>query len=394
MRPLCRDLAGARLGRVERRVPAPRARSGGGWPTTFDDVAAAHRPPGGARRTRGWTSRASSRSGTRPAGTWPRGRRPAAAAGGRARRCAARAGDRGGVAGRRRGPAAGVGAAALRAASSASCSAAAPDRGRRALRARLARPSGPARRARAAHARRPRRHRAAVGQRARSPRPRAPRATRSSWCRSPTRTTSATSTRRTRCGRPWWNGWRDATASGAEALDAADPLAGFRERFELGRRAPTSTSTATRSAASPVADARARWRAASTSGATRLVSGWRDWIDLPLRAGDALADACSAPRRARSSSRDSMTVNLYKLACAALDARGPGALVTDRGNFPTDRYVLEGIAAARGARAADASTATRSTGPSPTTSPRCARATSSCSRTSPTARARSPTCRR
>jgi kynureninase len=45
---------------------------------------------------------------------------------------------------------------------------------------------------------------------------------------------------------------------------------------------------------------------------------------------------------------DSVTVNLYKLVCAALDARGPGALITDRGNFPTDRYVLEGIAAARG----------------------------------------------
>jgi kynureninase len=40
-------------------------------------------------------------------------------------------------------------------------------------------------------------------------------------------------------------------------------------------------------------------------------------------------------------------VNLYKLAAAALDLR-EGPIVTDRGNFPTDRYVLEGLAARHG----------------------------------------------
>ncbi len=42
-------------------------------------------------------------------------------------------------------------------------------------------------------------------------------------------------------------------------------------------------------------------------------------------------------------------MNLYKLAAAALDARpGRRVIVTDDDNFPTDRYVLEGLAAARG----------------------------------------------
>jgi kynureninase len=46
---------------------------------------------------------------------------------------------------------------------------------------------------------------------------------------------------------------------------------------------------------------------------------------------------------------DSTTVCLYKLASAALDARpGRTQIVTDLGNFPTDRYVLEGLARARG----------------------------------------------
>ena len=87
---------------------------------------------------------------------------------------------------------------------------------------------------------------------------------------------------------------------------------------------------------------------------------------------------------------DSTTVNLYKLVSAALDAPAARRLVTDRGNFPTDRYVLEGIAAARGLelRLFDSDPLD---GPQPTTSPRAAPATSSCSATSPTARARWPT---
>ena len=46
---------------------------------------------------------------------------------------------------------------------------------------------------------------------------------------------------------------------------------------------------------------------------------------------------------------DSVTVNLYKLACAALDAKpGRNVIITDDDNFPTDRYVLAGVAAQRG----------------------------------------------
>ena len=42
-------------------------------------------------------------------------------------------------------------------------------------------------------------------------------------------------------------------------------------------------------------------------------------------------------------------MNLYKLACAALDARpGRRVIVTDDDNFPTDRYVFQGLAAQRG----------------------------------------------
>ena len=131
----------------------------------------------------------------------------------------------------------------------------------------------------------------------------------------------------------------------AEALDAADPLAGFRARFELGgeREIYLDGNSLGRL---PVA-VRERVLAVLDEWGSDVVSGWPRWIDLPLGAGDALGALLGA-EPGEVIATDSVTVNLYKLACSALDARGPGALVTDRGNFPTDRYVLEGIAGARG----------------------------------------------
>jgi kynureninase len=80
----------------------------------------------------------------------------------------------------------------------------------------------------------------------------------------------------------------------------------------------------------------------------RLVSGWHEWIEAPQRAGDLLARVLGAsPGEVLAC--DSTTVNLYKLVHAMLDA-APGirTLVVPRDDFPTDRYILEGVAAARG----------------------------------------------
>jgi len=133
----------------------------------------------------------------------------------------------------------------------------------------------------------------------------------------------------------------------AEALDAADELSGFRTRFELGdeRHVYLDGNSLGRL---PLAT-RERLHAAVEEWGSELVTGWHHWIDLPLRAGDALAALLGA-RAGEVVATDSTTVNLYKLVSAALGARGAagGALVTDRGNFPTDRYVLEGIARDRG----------------------------------------------
>jgi kynureninase len=134
----------------------------------------------------------------------------------------------------------------------------------------------------------------------------------------------------------------------AESLDAADPLAGFRDRFvrddesliylDGNSLGPLPAATAAR-----IAEVvRQEWGGA-------LVRSWSSWIELPRRAGDLIGQQLLGAAPGQVVVCDSTTVNLYKLACAALDARpGRDAIVTDDDNFPTDRYVLEGIARQRG----------------------------------------------
>jgi kynureninase len=135
----------------------------------------------------------------------------------------------------------------------------------------------------------------------------------------------------------------------AEALDRADPLAGFRERFagaddgliyldgnSLGRL-PDAT------VARLAEEVGVRW-------GQRLIRGWDEgWMEMPVRVGDALGAAALGAAPGQTVIGDSTTVCFYKLASAALAMRpGRTQIVTDVDNFPTDRYVLESLAAAHG----------------------------------------------
>ena len=129
------------------------------------------------------------------------------------------------------------------------------------------------------------------------------------------------------------------TRAEAEALDRADPLAHFRERFVI--EGPVIYADGNSLGRLPEATIERLGSVVDTWG-SRLVTAWPDWIDRPLEVGDLLADAVLGANRGEVLVCDSTTVNLFKLAAAAL-ARQPGALVTDADNFPTDRYVLEGL---------------------------------------------------
>jgi kynureninase len=141
----------------------------------------------------------------------------------------------------------------------------------------------------------------------------------------------------------------DAARAHAAALaaDAADPLAGFRERFVIGD--PHLIYLDGNSLGRlPVATRERLHRVIDDEWGGDLIRGWDRWIELAREAGDVLAGLIGA-RPGEVVLSDSTSVNLYKLAAAALDARpGRGVIVTDDDNFPTDQYVLQGLAAARG----------------------------------------------
>jgi kynureninase len=134
----------------------------------------------------------------------------------------------------------------------------------------------------------------------------------------------------------------------AHALDAADPLAGFRDRFVIAEdglvyfdgnslgRLPRAT--------------RDRLRlAVDVEWGEDLIRGWDRWIGLGRAAGDVLATGVLGVLPGEVVLSDSTSVNLYKIAAAALDARPDRrVIVTNDDNFPTDQYVLQGLAAARG----------------------------------------------
>jgi kynureninase len=127
----------------------------------------------------------------------------------------------------------------------------------------------------------------------------------------------------------------------AERLDANDPLATFRDRFAIDD--PETIYLDGNSLGRLPIATRARLSELTAQWGSELVGGWHDWIDLPERVGDLLASGVLGARPGEVIVADSTTVNLFKLAGAVLDTR-PGAIVTDGENFPTDRYVLDGLA--------------------------------------------------
>ena len=129
----------------------------------------------------------------------------------------------------------------------------------------------------------------------------------------------------------------------ATELDAADPLAGFRERFVFE---DSSLIYLNGNSLGPLPKATRQrlQQVITTEWGNALGRSWDHWVDMPGQAGEAVAPLIGAAP-GQTIVTDNTTVNLYKLASAALDARpGRHVIVTDNDNFPSDRYVLEGIA--------------------------------------------------
>ncbi|HEX9063803.1 MAG TPA: kynureninase [Streptosporangiaceae bacterium] len=138
------------------------------------------------------------------------------------------------------------------------------------------------------------------------------------------------------------------TRSYAEHLDAADPLARFRDRFAWPPE-PLIYLDGNSLGPLPLATAARLAEVTRTDWGQGLVRSWDRWIGLPAQAGDLAGEHLLGAGPGQVLVSDSTTVNLFKLTHAALDAMpGRTVLVTDDDNFPTDRYVLQGVAAQRG----------------------------------------------
>lgn len=133
------------------------------------------------------------------------------------------------------------------------------------------------------------------------------------------------------------------------ALDAADPLAQYRGYFL--RDAEVVAYLDGNSLGRPLAASVERvQRFLTEQWGSRLIRGWDEsWLEMPTRIGDDLGRVALGAAAGQVTVGDSTTVLLYKLIRAAIDARpGRAEIVIDRDNFPTDRFVVEGIAAERG----------------------------------------------
>ncbi len=128
------------------------------------------------------------------------------------------------------------------------------------------------------------------------------------------------------------------------ALDAADPLAPVRQLFQLPEGVIYLDGNSL--GAMPRAVPPRMHRAIEQEWATGLIRSWNDadWYPAPQRVGARIAQLVGAEGD-EVIVADSTSVNLFKLLVAALRMR-PGRTVVlgERGNFPTDAYVAQGVA--------------------------------------------------
>ncbi|MFM6962925.1 MAG: aminotransferase class V-fold PLP-dependent enzyme, partial [Micrococcales bacterium] len=131
--------------------------------------------------------------------------------------------------------------------------------------------------------------------------------------------------------------------STAEKLDAADPLASFKSEFHVDDanlcyldgnslgRLPKQTLSAVNNFL--------------TEWGNELVDGWSHWIDEAQPTGNLLGKHALGAAAGQVLVCDTTSVNFYQLCVAAIQARpGRKTIIVDAANFPTDRYIFDGIA--------------------------------------------------
>ena len=129
----------------------------------------------------------------------------------------------------------------------------------------------------------------------------------------------------------------------AAELDAADPLRAYRDEFvitdpdvcyldgnSLGRLPKRTVDIV--------------HRYLTEEWGSELVTGWSHWIDEAQRVGDLIGRVALGAKAGQTLAVDTTSTNFYQLCDAALrSCPNRGTVLSDTANFPTDRYILEGL---------------------------------------------------
>ena len=136
----------------------------------------------------------------------------------------------------------------------------------------------------------------------------------------------------------------------ARALDAADPIAGYRKQFALPPGVIYLDGNSL--GALPLGTAARLGEVIRREWGEGLVRSWNsaDWIGLPRRVGAMIAPLIGAEAD-EVIACDSTSVNLFKLIAAALAMQAPKnkggrkVVLSEPGNFPTDLHLIHGLEA-------------------------------------------------
>ena len=134
----------------------------------------------------------------------------------------------------------------------------------------------------------------------------------------------------------------------AQALDAQDPLREFKRRFVI-TDPHTSYLDGNSLGRLPQSTVAAINEFLHDEWGREVVVGWSHWIDEAQRTGDLIGRSALGAAPGQVLACDTTSVNLYQLASAAISARpNRKTIITDAANFPTDRYILQGLAKSHG----------------------------------------------
>ncbi len=146
------------------------------------------------------------------------------------------------------------------------------------------------------------------------------------------------------------------TLDDVRAMDGADPLAGFRERFVIGGGSddPVAYLDGNSLGRLPRATAERMRQVVEHEWGIRLIRGWADaWLGLPERVGDLIGSAVLGAGPGQVVVADSTSINIAKVLHAAAALRPDRrTLVAARADFPTDRYLVQAVAGQRGMQVA------------------------------------------